>query len=181
VWTALVNWAYALADVDASLTILTRALDPQTLRDPSLRVPEILDFARARRDRVRVVMRAHPTDDDVRTFMREVDVLMLPYTFGTHSGQLELAYDTGSLALASDVGHLREQAAVTRWDGVEWFTWSDGVEPLYGRRFVEALARVDARARAGWDADPTAVGAFRAAEHEQLLRAYSEIYARPPM
>jgi hypothetical protein len=180
VWTAIVNWYYALQGEQATLTLFTRAFEPRRLHDPALRAAEILEFAHARQPRVRIVVRPHPTDADVASFMREIDVLLLPYTSGSHSGQLELAFDAGVLPLTADVGLLREQAAdaapYVRHQPV-WFDWSDGAVWRYGRRFCEALLEAHARALAApaWQAE--ALDAWRLAQHETILEAHARIYA----
>jgi hypothetical protein len=179
-WTAIVNWYYVLEDEPATLTLLTRAFDPDRAHDPSLRMAEILDFAHARRDRIAVRMRPYPTDAEVADFMREIDVLLLPYTFGSHSGQLELAFDCGVLPLAGDVGFLREQAAAAApyvHREPIWFDWSDGAQRSYGGRFARALLEADARVRGapGWD--PRALDTWRSAQHDEILDAYARIYA----
>ena len=46
----------------------------------------------------------------------DLDVLVLPYGFGSHSGLLELCHDVGTRVVAPDIGFYRDQ-----WDDVELF------------------------------------------------------------
>ncbi|MEV3903635.1 hypothetical protein AB0K11_15025 [Mycobacterium sp. NPDC050551] len=72
------------------------------------------ELSAARLDELRtrgVDVRVHPrfTDAELVHYLHEVDVLVLPYRFGTHSGWLEACFDAGVRAVVPDCGYFHEQ------------------------------------------------------------------------
>jgi hypothetical protein len=173
---ACVNAGFGLPEEDV-LRVLTRGVSPIELRD-SEDAKKTVAFAVQMRGRVDLEIRPFPTDDDVIRFLITGDVLVMPYLWGTHSGQLETAFDLGLVPVISDVGFVREQ-----WEqhcGLVpepiWFDWSDGSEYAYGSRLVEALLR--GRERVMMD-EPVPADAFqehRRDEHQLILRRYAALY-----
>jgi glycosyltransferase involved in cell wall biosynthesis len=49
------------------------------------------------------------TDDELWEYLLGLDVSVLPYRFGTHSGWLEACHDLGTVVVAPQVGYLAEQ------------------------------------------------------------------------
>jgi glycosyltransferase involved in cell wall biosynthesis len=86
-------------------------LDDNALRSPraDAQLPDRLATYRA--DGVDV--RIHPpfTDAELIDYLRHVDVMVLPYRFGTHSGWVEACYDSGVMPVVPDCGHFHEQQA----------------------------------------------------------------------
>ncbi len=60
----------------------------------------------------RLDVRVHPPfdDDAFHAYLLDLDVSVLPYRWGTHSGWLEVCHDLGTTVIAPDVGHYRDQA-----------------------------------------------------------------------
>ncbi len=56
------------------------------------------------------------TDDDLWEYLRSLDVSVMPYAFGTHSGWLEACHDLGTAVLAPRVGHWGEQQRQLSFD-----------------------------------------------------------------
>lgn len=58
-----------------------------------------------------VDVRMHPrfTDDELVRYLTEIDALVLPYRFGTHSGWVEACHDAGVAAIVPRCGYLHEQ------------------------------------------------------------------------
>lgn len=56
-------------------------------------------------------LRRHPrfTDAELEASLAAADVAVLPYSFGTHSGWVELCWDLGVPIVTARVGHLAEQ------------------------------------------------------------------------
>lgn len=70
-------------------------------------------------DRAGVVSRMVPrmNDADLIRYLEGLDLSVLPYGAGTHSGWVELCHDIGTRVLAPDIGYYTEQwADVTRFD-----------------------------------------------------------------
>ncbi|TPG27364.1 hypothetical protein EAH80_29030 [Mycobacterium hodleri] len=61
--------------------------------------------------RAGVDVRVHPrfTDDELAAYLLEVDVVVLPYRFGTHSGWAEACHDAGTTVVSPRCGFFVEQ------------------------------------------------------------------------
>jgi glycosyltransferase involved in cell wall biosynthesis len=82
--------------------------------DDSTSSPRAEELSQTRLDDLRsrgVDVRVHPrfTDAELLQYLHEVDVLVLPYRFGTHSGWLEACFDAGVCAVVPDCGFFHEQ------------------------------------------------------------------------
>jgi glycosyltransferase involved in cell wall biosynthesis len=55
------------------------------------------------------------TDDELWKYFESLDVSVLPYRFGTHSGWLESCYDLGTPVVLPDVGYMAEQRPCARY------------------------------------------------------------------
>ena len=177
--STLVNWALHAGAGDR-LHLLMRGLSPAHMADPGQRA---MDVARTAMTcpRIEVTMRGFPSDDDIIDAGRQADVLVMPYRWGTHSGQLEFAFDLGLLPLSSDVGYLRDQHAVHQHTGLigepEWFDWTNGNPYEFGERFLASLEKT--RDRIGGSrvrADRRALAEYRRLEHAATLAVHAEAY-----
>lgn len=91
------SWCLRL-DCDENMTASPRA--------------EVLSAARVSNLRARGIdVRVHPrfTDAELAHYLTEVDILVLPYRFGTHSGWVEACYDAGVCAVVPDCGAFADQ------------------------------------------------------------------------
>jgi hypothetical protein len=104
-------WPVLDALVTAQSTAWTLRLD---LDDNAFRSPRagaaLTERLQAYRDRG-VDVRVHPpfSDDDLVDYLYDIDVLVLPYRFGSHSGWVEACWDAGVTAVVPDCGHFAEQ------------------------------------------------------------------------
>ncbi|MFI8568057.1 hypothetical protein ACIGGF_16015 [Rhodococcus sp. NPDC078407] len=76
-----------------------------------------------------VDVRVHERFDDraLWDYLTEIDVSVLPYRFGTHSGWLEACRDLGTSVVASDCGFYADQAPVHSFPmGIDYFD-ADGL------------------------------------------------------
>lgn len=114
-------------------------------------------------DDARLDVRVHPPfdDDGFHAYLLDLDVSVLPYRWGTHSGWLEVCHDLGTTVLAPDVGHYRDQAPCLTY------------RPGDGASLAAAVERacVD---RPRWRADP----GERAAQRDRVAAAHVEVYRR---
>jgi hypothetical protein len=125
-------------------------------------------------------MRAYPTDDEVVAAGLSADALLLPYLFGSHSGQLELAFDLNLLPVCSSVGYLEDQYDVHKGFVPEpiWFDWTDGHPFLFGEKFVAALEVAHVRVRHTLGRGPSNdFLEYRREEHAEFLAAHRAVYA----
>lgn len=87
-------------------------------------------------DHVVVTVAPRLSDDALRDYLRGLDVSVLAYAWGTHSGWVEECKDVGTWVLAPQVGHLSEQGGV--------LTWGDPRESPDERVLVDLLRRAAA-------------------------------------
>jgi hypothetical protein len=104
------------------------------------------------------------TDDQLWDYLQALDVSVLPYRFGTHSGWLEACYDLATAVVVPDCGFMAEQrpCAVYHHDesGLDGDSLRDAVRTIFADR-------------PPWRASPPA----RAAERDALACAHADIYA----
>ncbi len=103
--STIANWSLSIADPTARLNLLLRALSPADFDRHD--VPALLAIVKSD-PRIQTSMRAYPSDHEVVTAGLQADALLLPYLFGSHSGQLELAFDLNLLPVCSSVGYLKD-------------------------------------------------------------------------
>ena len=112
-------------------------------------------------------VRVHPefTDDELWDYLSGLDLSVLPYRFGTHSGWLEACYDLGTAVLAPDRGFYAQQAPCLQYRRGE-----HGPDAAS----LTAALHIAHATRPAWRAAPTARAAQRvdiAAEHTRVYRA----------
>lgn len=102
----LVEVARDLSGASVRVDVHHDVMDPGGARhDPTL--------ARAlRRDDVDVRVHDFFTDDQLWDYLESLDVSVLPYRFGTHSGWLEACLDLGTAVVAPSCGFYAEQGPV---------------------------------------------------------------------
>ncbi len=109
------------------------------------------------------------TDDELWDYLQSLDVSVLPYRFGTHSGWLEACYDLGTAVAAPDCGYYAEQRPCLS------YATPRPEDRLPGSRAVplrEAL-RTAYRESPQWRADPWE----RRCERVHIARLHEQVYA----
>ena len=134
-------------------------------RHHDARASALLDTAR---DTANVTVQVHEiyTDEQLRDYLRGLDLSVLAYRFGTHSGWLELCHDLGTHVLAPGVGYYHEQHP-----GVLRFDWDPSGEP------EAAQVRAALAALPGRDAWQVSARE-RAAQRRHVAETHAEIYRR---
>ncbi|MDR6117531.1 beta-1,4-mannosyltransferase [Aeromicrobium sp. SORGH_AS981] len=103
------------------------------------------------------------TDDELVDYLASLDLSVLPYRFGTHSGWLELCRDVGTPVAAPSCGYYADQGPVHA------FTFDE-------HRFdADSLV---AAVRDAWTSTPTPAPtvAQRLAQRRQLAEAHATVY-----
>ncbi|MFI9014494.1 hypothetical protein ACIGZI_10675 [Streptomyces griseus] len=174
--STMVNWSLGTTDPRGTLQLLLRAFSPADFAEGG-RAPLLLETAR-RDPRIRLTMRPYPTDEEVARAGLASDALLLPYLWGSHSGQLELAFDLNLLAVCSLTGHLREQYERHKdmVEEPEWFDWSRGHPNLFGEKFLTALENAAARLSPGTRLLDRDFLEYRAHEQKTILDDYALVY-----
>ncbi|GAA1932718.1 glycosyltransferase [Nocardioides hwasunensis] len=104
------------------------------------------------------------TDAELYAYLASLDVSVLPYRFGTHSGWLEACRDVGTTVVAPDCGYYADQAPVFSYR-------NDGIG-FDGSSLRAALE--DAVAHPGWGA---ATVAERRAQRARIADFHADLYA----
>ena len=107
------------------------------------------------------------SDDELWGYLHGLDVSVLPYQFGTHSGWLEAGHDLGTWVAAPDCGFYAEQRPCLSYA-------ADGPER------TTSLVTAVRRARSNWLAGGTAPRASVATRHTErrhVARAHEQVYA----
>jgi hypothetical protein len=80
-------------------------------RDGKRHRPELADHLRRSADRGDIDLHVHDcySDDELWDYLQGLDVSVLPYKFGTHSGWLEACFDLGTTVVAPDCGYFADQ------------------------------------------------------------------------
>ncbi|MFI1808857.1 glycosyltransferase family 1 protein [Streptomyces sp. NPDC020422] len=104
-------------------------------------------------------------DDALWAYLRSLDLSVLPYTFGTHSGWLEACYDLGTAVAAPDCGYYAEQRPC--------HLYRHGPDGLDVRSLDAAVRQAHARRPA-----PRAHPPVREGERAALAAAHRALYER---
>ncbi len=175
--STIANWSLSVTDPAARLTLLLRALSPADFQRHD--IPALLALIRSDK-RIQTAMRAYPSDAEIAAAGLRADALLLPYLYGSHSGQLELAFDLNLLPVCSAVGYLKDQYRLHGGLVTEpvWFDWSGGHPFLFGEQFVAALETAHTRLRSTPRKGPsTEFLEYRRQEHTRFLDAHHAVYA----
>jgi hypothetical protein len=122
-------WPIVDALLDGDLPEHRLRLD---LDDEAMTIPGLADRVERYR-RAGVDVRVHPrfSDTELVGYLTEVDVAVLPYVFGTHSGWVEACHDAGTTVLTPDCGFFTEQHGT-----LEYGYGPDGLDDAGLRRAV---------------------------------------------
>ncbi len=152
----------AVLRVDAHTDVMTPGF-PRHDEALSTRLKSLADAGR-----LELAVHDFFTDDELFSYLHGLDVSVLAYRFGTHSGWLEACHDLGTWVVAPDCGFYAEQRPV-----LSYAASGD----LRTHTFVEAVRHAHTRWLAG-EVAPRATLGERHTERAGLARAHEEIYVR---
>jgi glycosyltransferase involved in cell wall biosynthesis len=126
---------------------------------------ELADYLQRAADRRELDLHVHDcyTDAELWDYLQALDVSVLPYKFGTHSGWLEACYDLGTTVIAPDCGYFGEQRPCLIYGHNE-----DGLDVAS----LQAAVRTAYQDRPSW----RATVAQRRAERTDIAAAHRAIY-----
>ncbi|GAB3870302.1 glycosyltransferase family protein [Terrabacter terrigena] len=107
------------------------------------------------------------TDDELWDYLQSLDVSVLPYRFGTHSGWLEACYDLGTVVAAPDCGYYADQRPCLSY-AVPSAQRVGSRAPALGVALRRAFDE-----RPQWRADPHE----RRRERSEIARVHEQVYA----
>ncbi|WP_025274150.1 hypothetical protein [Haloglycomyces albus] len=177
--STLANWSLGLTHTHATFNVLLRALSAIDFARQEYRPSDLIALLQSDQ-RINTVMKPYPSDENLVEMALESDCLVLPYRWGSHSGQLEFAFDLGLLPLVPPVGYLTEQHA--RHGNLVpdpvWIDWDGGNPYLQGEQFLEALLRAqDVLLDRNFLPNPQFLE-YREVEHQGLLHNHVDLYER---
>ena len=138
---------------------------------------DILDEDGARRDaelsdwlgreaaagRLELVVHDYYSDDDLWRYLTSLDLSVLPYTFGTHSGWLEACRDLQTTVLAPSCGYYADQGPI--------LTYTNNGDSFDADSLHDAVVHAyDERPRLGATLDE------RTGQRRAVARAHEELY-----
>lgn len=117
------------------------------------------------REHPQVDVRPHRrfTDDELWDYLEQLDLSVLPYRFGTHSGWLEACVDLGTGVLVPDTGHYRDQ------HGHPSYT----LDPAGADSLGSVVRRIHAR-----DISATPARPDRRRQRSEIASRHLEVYRR---
>lgn len=144
----------------------TDVLDPAGARY-SDELAELLIVAEAAGD---LDLRIHDflPDDGLWAYLASLDVSVLPYRFGTHSGWLEACRDLGTTVVAPSCGYYRDQGPVLEYGHTE-----EGMDAASLRAAIETAYR---QRIGGGRTTPFATVAERRLQRDDVAAAHLEVY-----
>ena len=148
-------------------TFIQLNLHPDVLHRDDERPARLREWLSSKEDDRRWNIQVHPmfTDEELWRYLRGIDVYVLPYRFGTHSGWLEACVDVGTGVLVPAVGCYADQHG----------------HPSFGRSGdeidVAGLAELVGRLHADRSA-ATPVSPDRPAQRRRIAEAHEAIYCR---
>lgn len=104
-------------------------------------------------------------DEIIKAFLLS-HAIILPYKWGAHSGQIELAKDCGCHVVVSSVGFYKEQ-----WEDICLYDVSDSNFSAFPSRYTNALIEVSRRK----SIEPA--GEKRLKEFKEIVEEHSKIYS----
>ncbi|MEO7753608.1 MAG: glycosyltransferase [Terracoccus sp.] len=160
---ALADAVAGLPGAELVVSIQREVLSPLHPRHDRLLIETLAELVR----RGRIVLDVHErlTDEQLWEHVRGLDLSVLAYAHGTHSGWVELCHDLGTTVLAPRTGHWVEQQPMLT------FGWGRDGHPDAGQIFSALQLAVLDRPR--WEADP----AQRVAQQRSVSRRHEQLYA----
>jgi hypothetical protein len=136
-------------------------------RDGRRHLPDLADHLQRAFERNEIDLRVHDcyTDAELWDYLQGLDVSVLPYKFGTHSGWLEACFDLGTTVIAPDCGYFADQRPCLTYGHSE-----RGLD----RTSLQQAVRTAYERRPSWRADITE----RRAERARIAAAHRAIYER---
>ncbi|CAM3141625.1 glycosyltransferase involved in cell wall biosynthesis [Williamsia muralis] len=160
----IVTSAAGIPDTRARVDLDSHVFDPGGDQQTADLAAIITDYATGHN----VDLRIHDRFDDneLWQYLTEIDVSVLPYRFGTHSGWLEACYDLGTAVIAPDCGYFGDQKPCR--------TYGFGLDRFDPSSLTEALRATHAER----DSTPAASRASREIERQRISAMHDAVYSR---
>lgn len=167
VFQSVINFLQCKNLEDCKLQLLYRPINPYLESHKRLNEQMITFFNLTLHPRIINISLPFIPDDTVTEAFLRSHAVILPYKWGTHSGQIELAKDCGCHVVVTDVGFYKEQ-----WKQVHIWKASDNKIDKFPSRYTNRLLEV-------YKKEPLKpAGMSRAKEHQKLLKLHVKIYSK---
>jgi len=153
-------------------TVIQLNVHPDVLQRSDERAAGLREWLSGRESDGGWRIEVHPmfTDDELWRYLRSIDVYVLPYRFGTHSGWLEACVDVGTGVLVPDIGCYADQHGHPSFGRSGDWVDRAGLTELVGRLHADRSAATPP------PPDRAAQRRWIAAEHERIyLRALDRV------
>lgn len=170
-------WYESLKGSDAQLNVLLQTPTTSQINDPQLEVQDTLAFLRSDTQQMQVTLAPFLSDERIIHYLSHNDVLALPYLWGTHSGQLEMAFDLNLFPLITPVGFFEEQWRLVQPYVQEpyWFNWSAShTGHIQPEIFKEIQAGIHSRSTPLFSEEWKS---YRLWEHQEFIQAHYQLYS----
>lgn len=150
-----------LPDARLRVDIHTEVVEPGGHRHD----PDVVSTLRRWHDEGRLSLHVHDffTDAELWRYLSDLDLSVLPYTFGTHSGWLEACHDLGTTVATSTCGFYAQQRPC--------LTYRHDEHGLAADELADVV-RLSHDKRPDWRADP----AERGRERRRIARRHRRLY-----
>ncbi len=161
---ALVAAVDGLCGVRLQVNIHDEVMEP----DSELYLPDMAAYLHPLAEAGSIDLRVHRffTDAELFDYLQSLDLSVLPYRFGTHSGWMEACYDLGTPVLAPDCGYYADQRPC--------LTYHHDLDGLDAESMRDAVRRAVAE-RPTWRPDPDDRIAERAWIADEHRRLYTDL------
>lgn len=161
--TAAVAAVHALVDIELLIHVYPRAFGRSPRRDAGVR--RILDQV-SRHPRISIDAEPYFSDADFADYLRRIDVAVLPYRHGTHSGWAEACLDAGTEVIAPSHTCIPDQHPRVR-----------SITLDHGRLRVEDLVAALGEARKVSAVPSGITRTYRTRQREEISHAHASVYA----
>jgi beta-1,4-mannosyltransferase len=115
--------------------------------------------------RIEILSKPEIPNEEINIAFLRSHAVVLPYKWGTHSGQIELAKDCGCHVVVSDVGYYKEQ-----WDKVYLYQFNKNNAVDTASNYTKALIEVSKQPSL------KPAGVSRLEEHYKIMKQHIKIY-----
>lgn len=159
----MLSWLVAAVNDLPAASLVVDLHDELLRRDFVRHDAELVAFVRAADARGDLVLSVHERfeDDQLWRYLLGLDLSVVPYAFGTHSGWVEACHDLGTSVLAPRTGHWHEQHRCVGFDAGDEGSLRTAVRWAYENR-PHRRAQVDTRLQ----------------QRAEVARAHDDVYRR---
>jgi len=163
---SIINFLQCSDLISNNLQLIFKPINIRDKYGSGLKTEKLVFFSLLQNSRIKSISLPNIENDLLIELFLKSHAIILPYKWGTHSGQIELAKDCGCHVVVSDVGFYKEQ-----WQDVCLWKTTDKKYSEYPIRYTDALIDVCRRK----SIQP--MGNIREKEFKLILKKHLEVYS----